>query len=365
MAAPTIVEINPANSAEGVALADQIYVVFDQEVDQTTVQILLEGPDTDRWSGPEQVRWDEPNTDADDDVLASPGYKGIVAGSITFEKIDSDGNGVSALDYSGEGDLWRTKAIFTPTEQLAPNTEYRVWIMGDEDSGDTIVSGASSRTVFDTIIGANLGDGRVYFTGGYNGSNAEDVYHVKVKEAGDASDGLKFEWWKTSAPLLVRELDTRRSSQVLDNNVYVRFEGDFEVDDEFSVNVKTGERMQSTYTWIFTTGAGSIVTVPSSVEQSPSIPVGGFSSTTGAAASTFGVVSVTPAERATNLDHATIDTITVKFSADVDASTITDDTVEIWSEPVNGDFHDNSIEYTGELAKILTVSGDTLTIQIG
>jgi hypothetical protein len=38
--------------------------------------------------------------------------------------------------------------------------------------------------------------------------------------------------------------------------------------------------------------------------------------------------------------------------------------VEVWTEPVNGDFEDNSIEYSGELSKILTVSGDTLTIQI-
>jgi hypothetical protein len=150
----------------------------------------------------------------------------------------------------------------------------------------------------------------------------------------------------------------------LNDGVFVRFEGDFEIDDEFSVCVKVGERMQNTYTWLFTTGAGSIQSVPSSVEQSPSVPVGGFSSTTTSATSAFSVLEVSPAERATNIDTDSIETIIVKFSDDIDTDTITDETVEIWSEPVNGDFSGNDIEFAGEISKILTVSGDTLTIQI-
>jgi hypothetical protein len=70
---------------------------------------------------------------------------------------------------------------------------------------------------------------------------------------------------------------------------------------------------------------------------------------------------MTPAARATHLDPTSIDQIVIQFSADLDETTITDDTVTIWSEPVNGD---PDIEAEGELVKILTVSGDTLTIQI-
>jgi len=363
MTAPSITEINPANNAEGVVLSDQIYIVFDREVDSTTVKIMLEGPDTDRWSGPEQVRWDDPSKQDDDDILATPGYQGMVAGTVSFEKIDEDGNGVSALDYTGGGEMWYAKATFTPTEPLAPNTEYRVWVVGDEDSSDNITSGASTRTVFDPVKGSNLEDGDVVFSGGYNGTALEDTYYVRVKEAGTSSGDLLFHWWRAGAPLIIRELRTRQGSQLLNEGVFVRFDGDFAIDDEFSVQVKTGERMLTTYTWIFTTGAGNIVTVPSTVDQSASVPVGEFSSSS-ATSSTFRVLSVSPAERETNIDPSTIRDIIVQFSADIDEDTVTDDTVMVWSEPVNGNFDVNSLEANGELAKVLSVSGSILTIRI-
>lgn len=361
MAAPAIVEIHPANNAEGVVLSDRISVIFDQEVDRTTVQILLEGPDTDRWSGPEQVRWENPDTDADDDVLASPGYKGMVPAVLTFEKVDDQGDGVSAFDYTGGGAMWRAKAILTPSEPLAANTQYRVWVVGDEETGDNIVSGVSSRTVFDAVKGANLGDGNATFGGGYSGSNAEDIYTVRVKEVGAASDKLLFQYWRTSSPLIIRELRTSQRSQLLNDGVFVRFDGDFEVDDEFSVQVKTGERMQSTYTWVFTTGAGSITVIPDAVEQAPSVPVGGFEGQATGVSASFRVLGTVPASRATNLDPDSVEQIVVKFSADIDETTITNDTVTVRSEPVNGD---PDIEAEGDITKVLTVDGDTLTILI-
>jgi hypothetical protein len=360
MTAPSIVEIHPANEAEGVVLSDQVYVIFDREVDHTTVQIMLEGPDTDRWSGPEQTRWDNPDTDADDDVLATPGYKGMVAGVLAYTKVDGDGVDVSAFDYTGGGVNWRAKVTLTPNEPLAPNTEYRIWIIGDEETGDTILSGVAGRTVFDPVKGANIGDGDVYFTGGYTGTTAENAYVVRIKEAGEASDKLLFEYWRDSAPLVVRELNTSQRSQLLDEGVYVRFEGDFEIDDEFTVQVRTSDRMQSTYTWTFTTGAGSIITIPDSVTQTPSVPVGGFSSTTTSTTTAgFSVLAVTPSSRVTDKDPLTILEATVLFSDDIDEDTITDDTVTVWSEPVNGD---PQFDADGVIVKTLSVNGATLTI---
>ncbi len=362
MTAPSIEEIHPASSAEGVVLSDTIHIIFDQEVDRTTVQILLEGPDTDRWSGPEQVRWDDPDTDADDDVLASPGYKGMVPGTVTFDKVDGDGNGVSAFDYTGGGAEWRAKAILTPTEPLAANTEYRVWVVGDEETGDNIISGVSTRTVFDTVRGANLGDGVVIFSGGYTGTNAEDGYTIRIKEAGDSSDKLLFQYWRTSSPLVVRELRTSLRSQLLNDGVFVIFSGEHEIDDEFSVVVQVGERMQSTYTWVFTTGSGSILAVPDDVEQSPSVPVGGWEGDSPSSTTEFTVLETIPVLRATHLDPLTIEEVIIQFSADLDESTVTDDTVTIWTEPVNGDA--DRIDAEGELAKTLSISDDILTIAI-
>jgi len=362
MTAPSIVEIHPANGAEGVVLADSVRVTFDKEVDPTTVQILLEGPDNDRWSGPDQVRWDDVNTDADDDVLSSPGYHGFVRGSLTFEKVDADGNPVSGLDYTGGGTNWRTKVVFIPDDPLGATTQYRVYVFGDETDSDEVASGVSTRTVFDTIKGANLGDGNVSFAGGYNGT-IEDRFYVKVKETGDAGNGLLFHWWKESSPLVVRELYTKEGSQLLSDGVSVRFSGDFEVDDEFSVVVKPGERMQNTYSWSFTTGSGSIESVPSGVIISqPSTIVSGSPSAGETTSDGLTVLDVSPANRSTNMDPEDLRTITVTFSASLDSSTVDDDTVKVWTEPVNGD---PDIEAEGSITKTLTVNGNILTIQLG
>ena len=358
MAAPSILEIYPAQGAEGVVLSDVVSVIFDREVDESTVQIVIEGPDTDRWTGPDLMRWDDPATTADDDILATPGYKGIVAGALSFEYIDGEGQPVSQLDYTGGGTTWNTKAIFTPERSFSAGTTYRVYVMGQEEGDDTIPAGVSSRTVFDAVKGSNLGDGNAFFSGGYTGT-IEDQYNVRITVAGEAGDA-EMVWWKTSAPLVLRELDAREASQVLDNGISVRFSGDFVVNDEFHVVVEPADRMQSTYTWTFETGSGSITTVPSSVIGSTTIT--GVTGQTGTTA--FTVLSVTPVAHGTNLDPDDCSIITVRFSGDIDPDTITDAVVEIWSEPVNGIFDGNSIVYNGVLAKVLEVDGDTLTIRI-
>ena len=139
MTAPAIVEVSPVSAAVGVVLSSPITILFDREVDQTTVSMFIEGPETDRWSGPDLAYWDDPTTTADDAILDSPGYDGIVQGTLTFVQVDSEGNDVSGShDYSGTGTVWRSKAVFTPTQPLAVGVEYRVYIVGDEESNDDI-----------------------------------------------------------------------------------------------------------------------------------------------------------------------------------------------------------------------------------
>jgi len=360
MAAPQIVEIHPDNSQTGVVLNDKIWVVFDQEVDTESVQIIVEGADTDRWSGPDQVIWDDPSRSDDDDVLATPGYKGVIQGTLTFEKVDESGNNVSGYDYTGGGSNWRTKAIFTPTLPLAPSQGFRVYIPGDDNSTDLVKTGASRRTIFDPVKGSNGGSGSAYFSGSYSGTS-EDKIFIRVVS------GNQFHWWTQSAPLITRVLPIRQTSQLLLAGVSIRFDtGSFDVGDEFSVVVQPAVRMEGTYTWIFTTGAGTIRVVPD--EVSDSIPVGGFAGDTapsGSVAGSLQIVSTTPRERSTNLDPNSITQIRIKFNKELDPDTITDDSVEVFSEPVNGIFEGNPIQYEGNIPKVLTVEGDTLIITIG
>lgn len=357
MSAPSIAVISPASGAVGTATNTTIDVTFDSEVDHSTVQIILEGADTDRVTGPDFARWDDPTTTADDDILATPGYKGIVAGALSFVAVDASGVEVSGIhDYTGSGTAWRTKAVFTPTLPLAPNVQYKVYVVGDDDEVDEYKSGVSSRTVFDTQKGANLGTGYATFSGGYDGA-IDDKFWVEILTTGE-SGAVRFKWWKDSAPLIVRELKTTLGSQLLADGAYVKFTGSLEAGDQFSAVVKPPVRMATTYYWVFTTGDGALITIPDSVSS----PASGFGAVSEAAATAdLQILSITPAERTTNLNPDDVGIITIKFNKALDETTITDDTVTIWSESVNGD-----PTYTAEgvLAKVLSVSGDTLTIQI-
>ena len=53
--------------------------------------------------------------------------------------------------------------------------------------------------------------------------------------------------------------------------------------------------------------------------------------------------------------------VVVKFNKALDEDSIIDANITVWSEPVNGD---PAILAEGAIAKILSVDGDTLTIQI-
>lgn len=359
MATPQIVKVSPDNGSEGVVLNSKISVVFDQEVDTDSVQIMVEGVESDRWSGPDMVHWDDPSTTRDDDVLSSPGYKGIITGTLSFEKVDINGEGVSSYDYTGGGSNWCTKVIFTPSMPLAASQGFRVYIPGDENDTDGFRTGVSSRTIFDPVKGSNLGSGNVYFTGSYTGTNS-DIIRVSVKT------GNIFEWRTDSSPLVVRQLPVKQTSQLLIAGISIHFDGIVAIGDTFSVVIEPAVRMVGTYTWTFTTGAGNIRVVPEGV--STSIPIGGFSNTSTSVLGSVGslaIVSTTPRERATNLDPHSISQIKIKFNKKLDPATITDETIEVYAEPVNGVFEGNPIPYEGNIPKVLTVEDDTIIITFG
>ena len=136
--------IHPTASGLGIITSDQIWVLFDREIDETTIaggNFFITGPDFDTWSGPDlQLFLDRESLGDEEEILQSPGFLGLVQGEITFERISlsSDGTVVTTEDTVGSGHLYRTKAIFTPTNRLQANTEYRVYLSGDEDTGDTL-----------------------------------------------------------------------------------------------------------------------------------------------------------------------------------------------------------------------------------
>jgi len=355
---PNVVDVYPAPSASGIPLGDQIRIIFDQEMDQSSINLgtlVLSGPDDAPVFGPTDVTpFDEPGFD-DEDILSSPYFSGYVKGTISFSKTDASGGLVDddIEDTDGSGDLWRTVAIFTPEKPLKSNVEYSCMILGDEAPTDDFDTGVTTRTVFDTIF-TGSGTGLLSFNGGYTGSETR-TYIIEITSGGSTGNA-EYIWWKTSDALTTYSGITSTGARELEDGIYALCDSDgsFTAGDRFQVVVIPALVLPNNYRWTFTTGSGSILTPPSSSSAS------GVLSTT----PELEIVSITPKDKATHLDPESITEIVIVFNQDVDPSTITDENITIWTEPTNGNMYDENIEYDGVFSKVLNVSGNTVTIQI-
>lgn len=360
MAAPQITDVYPAPGAKGVVIGDQVTVLFDQAMDEESINtgtMVLIGPDDAFVFGPDFTPLDRVGIE-DEQILNSPYIGAYVEGVITFERINpSSGDAADIDDFTGAGNLYKTKAIFTPSKPLAAGVEYRLLLAGDENTDDDFVTGVRTRTVFDTVVTAT-GSGLLSFGGPFTGAvNAE--YGIEITVGGPTGQA-EYVWWNAVDPLTTFPGITSTGRRQLENGVWVACEpdGSFTIGDTFTVVCKPSEVLESNYSWVFNTGSGSIL-VPPSVSSASGISA--ITSTSGAG---LQVVSIVPANRTTNLDPNDVSEIVITFNGPIDEATITDEAITIWTEPVNGDTNNAAIEYEGEIAKILSVSGNTLTVQI-
>lgn len=329
--------IHPSRDEAGVVLGDTIWTLFDREMDETHLGIgsfFIEGPSQHIQSGPDLLLHinDPLSLAKDSDIFRTSGYKDIVAGSITLERINLGDTGVSsATDTSGAGNLYRTRAIFTPDTSLKPDTTYNVYLVGQEGTFD---DGVRSRTVFDTVTGgSNTGTGKVTFKGGYTG-DATDTYRIEITTAGDHGVA-RFKWYKDSAPLLVTEnvLVNDEQDVKLTKGITVEFiKGSYKLGDKWSVVVKKAEFFATTMRWSFQTGAGSIIAVPTATATS----IIGVNVTPVTSGIDFIVNRFTPEHRKIQVDPS-LKEITVYFSNTIDSKTVIQDSVSVIASPANGD----------------------------
>lgn len=377
MAAPTSLQTYPADSDTGIPVGIDIEIVFDRGIDLYTAQnhVVLYGDDFDETSGPDSAIWADGDTGQNPYFLRSPGFKGLVELEASLVYVDLDtGPTYTEVDpgvITGEADETGYapagvghKLVLTPREPLAPDTEYTLHVLGDPDSIDT---GVSSRTVFDvrpefTNIGVNA---VVHTNFTYTGTTADTVV-VEITTGGNIGTA-EYRWYYDSLGVgtAVTGLVTSRRFRRLQDGLQLRFSGSgFFAGDIYKFNVEPIERMASSFTVTFTTNDGSYSTAPSSpstpaTSSPPSSvlpPAPGASTTTSA----LEILEMTPYDGAYNVS-TDLRTITIVFSDTLDASTITDDSVELFKYPVSGLYQGQSDVV--ELEKILTVSGDTLTIE--
>lgn len=357
--APLIVDVYPANGSRGIVLSDQVRILFDQEMDETWINtgtFVLTGPDENFIFGPDFNPLDEPGV-VEEDILRSPYYTGTVKGTISFKRVDIYGSEVEVYDYTGAGDSYRTMAIFTPDRPLAPGVEYRVLVAGDEASTDEFDTGVRSRSVFDTKNETVSGTGRLTFAGGFSGTVGKK-YWIEITTGGNTGSA-EYIWWEDADPLTTFPGISTTGRRLLEDGVWVVCDpdGTFTVGDTFSVVCLPPVVMENNYSWTFTTGSGSIAIPPSSYSAS------GIEAITAETSPTLQVLSIVPANRSTNLNPDEITEIVITFNHPLNSATITDAAIDIISEPVNGDTS-GTIRYEGKIAKVLSVNGNVLTIQI-
>jgi len=361
---PHIIDVYPAPGSTGIAIGDSITVEFDQEMDENSINsgtFVLIAPDTGVVFGAELNPFEEPGLD-DQDILSSPYYGGFVKATISFSRVNASGGVVSdsEVDYDGEGDLWRTVAILTPSQPLSPNKQYSVLVAGDEDPTNQFDSGVRTRTVFDAEPVTVTGTGDLEFTGGYTGT-VEKTYVLEITTIG-ATGTATYQWWDSVDPLTVFDGTTTTGLRELTNGLCVSFDpdGTFALGDRWQVVCVPFESLANTYRWSFYTGSGAVVT-PTSTYSASGISELGAS----LAPDTFEVIDITPVGRkygvAISEDPYVGESITIEFTTGdvIDETTLTN-AISVRAEPANGDTL--TISYTGDLDFTSSVSGNELTI---
>jgi hypothetical protein len=125
----TISDYSPPDSSVGVPLLSAIEVQFNALMDETSISdnFFVEGPDTDQFVGPgvSSLLLYPDNVSQGDDFLASPGYRGIVQGTFSFETV-----------------INTTKMIFTPSQPMAALTQYTAHLPTVDDANGVTYTGS-------------------------------------------------------------------------------------------------------------------------------------------------------------------------------------------------------------------------------
>lgn len=370
MAIPTIVDVYPSPSAVGIPIGDQLTVTFDQEMDEssiTTGTFVVVAPDRGvLFMGAELTPFDEPGLD-DEELLNTPYYGGYVQGSISFSRVDVSGSPVDddEVDYTGDGTLWRTVALFTPSAPLSPNKTYKILVAGDEDTTNRFDSGVKTRSVFDANPVSVSGTGQIITAGGFTGTTTK-TYVLEILSSGATGDAT-YHWWASSDPLTTFQGITTTGKRELEDGVCIFCDpdGNFESGDTWNIICVPAVPLANTYEWSFSTGSGSVLTPPSSSSASGIDAI--ITNLDGSISSTFVVESIDPSEGeygvTISVDPYEGETITVTFSAGtvIDVSTVTEDTVVVRSEVANGD---EELSFTGSLEYSVSLTNNIMTIQL-
>ena len=339
----------PSDAATGVPLKTEIVLVFDEPVDEESAKenILLFGPDFDKAYGPWSVQWLQKRDDPY--FLKSPGFKGQVELSYTFQLLDDDDNIVTDPDFSNDAPNYHSKIIMKGN--LAPLTDYELYVVGNPEG--TAVYGLSKRTIFDGQPDeANNGTGQIQTKGTFTGDSEKTIVIEITKEGSPAE--LEYIWYYQSSPSLFKQGFGSRKYRQLADGISFKFLGtDFQLADKFYINVAPKTYLEETYKVSFKTGTGSISAIPDNASTSV---LGDLNSPV---RNEFKVLSTSPKDQSIKVSDK-LKMITVRFNNDINPSSVNDHLINIKLEPATG--YDPNVELPELAGKFLYTKDNTLYI---
>jgi hypothetical protein len=334
-----VINTYPASDALGIPTGVEILVYFEEEIDLSSINsgtVVVTSPDNTSVFGGDLESFQEVAGSDHNSVTSSLPLNNVVDGTFRFLKANSSNVLIETdiEDTTGDGTLWRTVAVFTPSVPLLPNIEYTVNVSGDEDNNSDFSSGVRLRSVFDPTETVS-GTGTATFSGSYTGtSNA--TYTVEIQTSG-VTGVATYNWWNNADPLTIYSGTTTTGDRKLEDGLIVSFgaDGTFVSGDTWEVLCIPYESIGSTYEWSFTTGNGNIVT-PSSEYSTTGIEA----ISTSASSGVLTVTDITPVGGKYGVpistDPYTGNTITITFDSLLDEDTLIG-TISVVSEGVLAD----------------------------
>lgn len=335
---PKVTVFTPVDASAGIAVGQNIEVTFNVAVDPTSVTlghlIVTQAADNVAATGPGLFRLLTGKL-VTDNLLSTPALRGVVKGAI------------STAD--------NLKFVLNPTELLAANQEYQIQV-SDEIVSNTLTTPAAD--------GGNTGTGKLTVTGPYTGTWAPETFTVEVTTGGALNTAV-FRWKQSSVGTWTSDITMERTVKIADGITLKFDQGVYDATDTFTFDASQGIKIGSITTAKFTTGSPTTVTPPVAVESNEIVTeeVGGITRITSMPTPVgvgLRVLSITPADLSTDMELTT-KVVKVKFNKTIDATTINDETVQVFMETLPTDHETRKSE---PLGKVLSVSGDTLTIEL-
>lgn len=391
----------PTNQEDNFPIGQEIILFFSESVDLKKIKesVTLFGADFDRTSGPDNALWINESSGENPFFLRSPGFKGFVDYDVSLFFGSPLKDVLNIEDDQSQTDIEEDRisfAVLTPKNVLKEESQYQLFVIGKnidtlEDLSESFRAvtkdrALSPRTIFDAykedaqnVITEQTDRLRTY--GSYEPKNneASSIAYLKVIEAGEGS-AAKYKWWFSDEdePQPADSIYNQRVFRCvsrwrkLDRGVLVRFSGgEFVQDEVFKIKCydRSSDLLETSYSILFQTSTDSVYTYPEAQSTSPIgiddlfIPEGipGISTT-----EPLEIISVTPGNGSVN-NALDLDKIIIEFNRNIDAATVTQETVTILSYPVSGTFDGNAgtrSDRERKVYKIISVEDNKITLEL-